>query len=510
MKTESRIDDVTVNIYPLTRLSDDTVTSLKSVTGKRSVLLDLASAPSLVAGTPYWLEIKTDKTPTIYEIEFDPGTTHETIDLALRRDTEERRDVILGGSGNDVLRGGAGEDWIFGGPGNDVLSGGLDRQASDLLIGGSGDDTFQIIPDFLPASGIPSISDEIDGDSGHDRVLFLGGDRDRRGFTVPDYVSLRYDTLLHRYEFTSLVWDIGVQEFITGVDASGRTNFERQFLFYQTRNVESTEFNTGAGDDVVRLDDGFQFLPVTKENNVWVVDSTFDASLSSEWGIALGDFEQGARESAVKIQGGFGDDRLFGGAQSDSIYGGPGNDLLVGSLGNDEMFGEGGRDKIFGYTAEASDIANSYPISPPLPTSFAQLGGPFETERYVYELAAPLLELTVPNRPGVELTGEDDLISNLDEIAFGLNGIDLGPLSPLQSVGDFNNDGQDDFITSSADTSYMLFGPLKLSDHQRRCRRQRYQRLGIRATRWCRHAGHDRSWWRIGIYGWCDRRGLAA
>ncbi len=67
------------------------------------------------------------------------------MDLGIRQDLV-RRDVILGGTGNDVLSGGPGEDFIFGGPGNDVLTGGLDRQASDLLFGEDGDDTFQIFP----------------------------------------------------------------------------------------------------------------------------------------------------------------------------------------------------------------------------------------------------------------------------------------------------------------------------------------------------------------------------
>ncbi len=34
-----------------------------------------------------------------------------------------RKDVLIGGDGNDTLQGGSGEDWIFGGKGNDVLSG---------------------------------------------------------------------------------------------------------------------------------------------------------------------------------------------------------------------------------------------------------------------------------------------------------------------------------------------------------------------------------------------------
>jgi Ca2+-binding RTX toxin-like protein len=153
-----------------------------------------------------------------------------------------RRDVILGGPGNDVLSGGSGEEWIFGGPGNDVLSGGLDRQASDELFGEGGDDVFQIIPDRLPLikgtqrTFIPTLSDQFDGSDGTDEVQFLGGDFDRFGRAVPDSVAIRYNTKIHRYEFTSLVWDTANREFVR--DADGR--FAQEYLFYQPRNIERT------------------------------------------------------------------------------------------------------------------------------------------------------------------------------------------------------------------------------------------------------------------------------
>lgn len=133
-----------------------------------------------------------------------------------------RRDVILGGEGKDILSGGSGEEWIFGGPGNDVLTGGADRQAADLLWGGPDDDIFQIIPDALPLTKssqrsvgigeqrtfVPTFSDRIDGEAGNDQVLFLGGDLDRLGRPVDDNVAVRFNTVLQRYEMSSLVWDI--------------------------------------------------------------------------------------------------------------------------------------------------------------------------------------------------------------------------------------------------------------------------------------------------------------
>jgi Ca2+-binding RTX toxin-like protein len=181
--------------------------------------LDLSS---LTVGETYWLEVTTtNRVPARYALRLDLGTgAPARIDLVTRAN-EVRRDVILGGPGDDVLAGGAGEDWVFGGPGNDVLSGGADRQASDLLFGNEGDDSFQIIPDALPRlknsdqTFIPTFNDQFLGGAGEDRVLFLGGDLDRLGRPVPDHVAIRYNTMLHRYEVASLVWDVANQRLLT-------------------------------------------------------------------------------------------------------------------------------------------------------------------------------------------------------------------------------------------------------------------------------------------------------
>src|SRR5581483_6904316 len=51
----------------------------------------------------------------------------------------DRRDVLLGGDGNDVISAGTAETWVFGGAGNDVLTSGSDHNGGDLLWGGAGD-----------------------------------------------------------------------------------------------------------------------------------------------------------------------------------------------------------------------------------------------------------------------------------------------------------------------------------------------------------------------------------
>ncbi|KKK86946.1 hypothetical protein LCGC14_2758160, partial [marine sediment metagenome] len=181
--------------------------------------LDLSS---LQPGTTYWIQVTSPKIPTVYDLLFDFNDGEPDVISLAMRDDWIRRDVILGGEGNDVLIGGAGEDWIFGGPGNDVLSGGADRQAGDLILGNEGNDTFQIIPSGLPLlkgsdqTLIPTTNDTLKGGEGDDRILFLGGDLDDQGRPVPDHVAIRYNIILHRWEFAAQVWDVANQQFLTG------------------------------------------------------------------------------------------------------------------------------------------------------------------------------------------------------------------------------------------------------------------------------------------------------
>ncbi|MCA9138826.1 MAG: proprotein convertase P-domain-containing protein, partial [Planctomycetales bacterium] len=366
IQTASSIDNVNVQIFGIDRASDPNAAAVWSEPAVETVplnrvLIDLTTS-GLVSGTEYLLRVQTNETPTKYGIHFDLSGSSSTIDLAMRP-ANERRDIILGGDGNDKLMGGGGEDWILGGAGADVISGGLDRMASDILIGGEGDDTFQIIPDELPLVGNdpgtvfdpvtrtyrPNASDEIDGGPGNDRMLFVGGGIDRRGLEVPDFAAIRYDIFAQRYEFTSLVWDIIDQEFQQDPNNPGQ--YLRQYLFYQTSNVEQTQVVLREGNDTFHADPSYLF-PGTNE----------------EWGIKLGNYQQGAVEGALRIDGGFGNDELFGGALDDTIVGGPGADLIYGYQGNDELLGEGGSDRIYGLSGDLpsgmiAGATNESPIS---------------------------------------------------------------------------------------------------------------------------------------------------
>jgi hypothetical protein len=256
-----------------------------------------------------------------------------------------RRDVLLGSDGNDSLSGGSYEDWIFGGQGNDVLTGGKDRQAGDLIWGEEGDDIFQVVTDQLPLltasermvgsldqrTFVPTFVDRFAGGDGNDQVLFLGGNLDPRGEAIPDNVAIKYNTILHRHEFTNRVWDYQKRQW--AIDQ--RTgDFRQDYAYYQALEVESTVIDVQAGNDEVHAEPEYK-IPGTSPSG------------TLEWGIPAGAIPQGATPGLI-IRGGIGNDLLFGGAGNDTIDGGPGADVIRGGSGNDRLIGGDANDWIAG------------------------------------------------------------------------------------------------------------------------------------------------------------------
>ncbi|MCA9048123.1 MAG: VCBS repeat-containing protein, partial [Planctomycetaceae bacterium] len=307
-----------------------------------------------------------------------------------------RRDILIGGAGNDRLSGGSGEEWILGGPGDDVLNGGADRQASDLMWGGPGNDTFQIIPSDLPVTKtserfvgidgtntktfIPTYSDRFDGGEGTDRVLFLGGDVDDQGRVVPDNVAVRYNTILHRYEVTAQVWNEDLQQFAT---VPGTNTPLQHYAFFQVAgsvegaSIEQFHIDTRSGDDVVHADPEYLIS-------------------GSEWGIDPQDKAQRASLVDLTISGGPGNDRLLGGAGNDTILGGPGLDVIRGGGGNDNIDGGDGADWIAGGPDET--LPDVYEI--PVGTSSSSASNNFPGSAAFIDVDyTPLLSLDADGNP---------------------------------------------------------------------------------------------------------------
>lgn len=405
----------------------------------------LVSLGSLQTNTPYLLKLATNRVPGGYALSFDlaDGKTPVEVDLATRADAT-RRDVVLGGADNDRLSGGSGEDWIFGGDGDDLLSGGKDKQAADLLFGGAGDDAFQLVPDGLPIvagpsqTAFPTIADRFDGGSGTDTVLYYGGDTGQNSAEfVADYVALRYNTHLHRYELTSLQWDNQTSAAGDGAYLHDGSVPRQDYVFYQPVNVERTLIQTRGGDDEVYANPG-HLIP---------------GSSSGLWGFNPGDLAQGALLAALEIDGGDGDDTLYGGPLGDTINGGAGGDTIFGGGGDDLLYGEGGSDTIYGYAPEGS-------ASGSLVTTTTRID--------VYEhLLAPLpgtwvgtgvagIDLSAP-RPGPSLQQSFVLQGRAEDEQLGR----------AINIGDFNGDGADDLLLAGEKEACVLFGPVDFGQFSR-------------------------------------------
>jgi hypothetical protein len=77
--------------------------------------------------------------------------------------TDKIPTTLVGGAGNDTLAGGSGDERLLGGAGNDSIDG---NRGADVAIMGSGADAFI----WDPGDG----SDTIEGQSGHDTMVFNG------------------------------------------------------------------------------------------------------------------------------------------------------------------------------------------------------------------------------------------------------------------------------------------------------------------------------------------------
>lgn len=412
------------------------------------------SLASLDAGT-YFIEVATPNAlPTVYNMSFDldlqGAISVPAIGLADTNFHVDRRDVVTGGDGHDVLIGGLGEDWIFGGDGNDVLSGGLDQQASDLLFGGAGSDTFQLLPDQLPnlhgsnQTFVPTFNDRFDGGDGEDRILYLGGDYTTNPITgasvaIPDYVSMRFNTQLHRYEFTSLQWDVANERFAVAEDG----NYRQHYAFFQATNIEATVIDGQAGDDVVRADGEYKF-----------------PNTDSEWGVKRGNAQQGGTLGALTLEGGDGNDVLFGGDLNDIIDGGSGNDIIVGGLGDDLLFGGGGNDYLAGQHA-----GEQTPTFTDDDIAVRQLTNPnvLAAMNHVPVYRALPIATTGLRNENVEVATVQDGNASLDDAAT-LNVADANEsITGISAVGDLNADDFDDFVVSTNLKHYVFFGPVDLT-----------------------------------------------
>lgn len=238
-------------------------------------------------------------------------------------DTENDRDSVIGGAGNDTITTGDDRDTIIGGTGADVIDAGIDDdfidgdedddrivggEGSDTIFGGAGDDTIYAgndpdgigdlldIPDDVTA-GAP-FSPDRNPDNGRDVVQ--GGAGDDLIFGADDADSL--------------------------VGGSGNDTIDGQ--------IDDDTISGGSGDDSLLGGQG---------------DDTIEGGTGEDT-LAGGigdDTLRGNRNDDILL-GGAGDDVLDGGGDDDLLDGGEGDDDLQGGLGDDTLRGGAGEDTMTG------------------------------------------------------------------------------------------------------------------------------------------------------------------
>ena len=261
----------------------------------------------------------------------DGGTGNDSIM------TGDDADTIFGGSGEDTIHAGIDDDYVEGGAGADEITGG---HGSDTIYGNSGDDLINagdsallygqspdddpIDPDPVPENG----RDYVEGGAGNDTIL--GQDDD--------------DTLIGGSGHDSI--DGGIDEDEIFGDSGDDTLLGGQAADSIEGGLGDDSIDGGSGDDTLLGGKGHDTI-TGGEGEDWIDGNSGDDSLT---GTGKADTIYGS-EGNDTLRGNRNDDELFGGSGDDSIDGGGENDTITGGAGADRMFGANDEDLFLGATA---------------------------------------------------------------------------------------------------------------------------------------------------------------
>ena len=205
-------------------------------------------------------------------------------------------DNLQGGNGNDSLNGGFGHDLLQGGAGSDILDGGpkpfntgeFGVLYDDVMIGGTGDDTYYVSLFGALSSPYDSVT-EFAGE-GHDTIWV-------------SFLDSSFNSGILTYNLPDNVEDLFVAEKGSGFQLNGNA----------ADNVivgSGFEISGGDGND-------------TLTGGITMGGGNGNDTLTADIGIAT---------------------QAFGGAGNDVIHGSDGSDLIGGGAGVDTMFGGGDTD----------------------------------------------------------------------------------------------------------------------------------------------------------------------
>ncbi|WP_407492434.1 Hint domain-containing protein [Pseudooceanicola sp. MF1-13] len=206
---------------------------------------------------------------------------------------------------------------FFGGAGNDWMDG---RGSPDYMVGGSGDDTFNM-------SGTPGSDTVIGGEGGSDNDLLdfssLAGPLNvTYSGAEAGTIVLGADTIT--FSEIETIYATSGADTVTG-GAGGDTIYGREGGDQISTNGGADEVFGGQGSDTIYGGAGVDTL-------------TGDTGDDFLYGGAGGD----------TLSGGLGNDSMFGGSGDDTMLGGQGADTLNGDAGGDSLLAGSGDDRVFG------------------------------------------------------------------------------------------------------------------------------------------------------------------
>jgi Ca2+-binding RTX toxin-like protein len=242
-----------------------------------------------------------------------------------------------------TLNGGLGADLFLGSEGDDLINGG---DGDDLALMGKGDDTFVWNPG--------DDNDTIEGQAGHDTMLFNGAN-------IAENIDISANGGRVRFtrNIASVVMDTNDLEVITfnalgGADAVVVNDLSGTDLTEVNLNLggsdgatDTVTVNGTAGDDVVVAEGDASLTRVfglAATVTITGAESTNDLLFINA--LAGDDVVEasGLRAGAIRLtaDGGDGNDVLLGGAGNDILLGSAGDDVLLGGLGTDVLDGGAG------------------------------------------------------------------------------------------------------------------------------------------------------------------------
>ncbi len=298
-------------------------------------------------------------------------------------------DTLDGGNGNDTIKGGAGDDYLYGGAGNDTLEGGegydeirgdegndrianrylsgstlysiasladASMEGGDLLVGGAGNDTFEIDFFYNGTLIVDGGSDEDTLDFEHQIWLWQNG-------PPAGTAALRVDlqTGIGTTPFGAALEISGI-EHIRGTAGGYRDELRGNDRVNQLYGLSGDDLLEGRGGaDRLSGGAGFDIADYSSAPGRVSIDlalATQAATFVALSGAVLSN-NDAAGDELISIEGASGsawyDDILRG--RDQSTY----TEVLFGNGGNDVLEGRGGADRLDG--GSGTDLA-SYESSP--------------------------------------------------------------------------------------------------------------------------------------------------